>query len=179
MKEFHAQPGDILVYSDAKNDIDRLIQFGEECIRHNKERGQPIAFHVAVALGAFHKIEAIASGVTIDLIDYRQCSVFRPPYNRTKMERALIWAARQKGKLYGWVGDMDQALRDLTFNRVHLPRAFIQWADKKWPYCSYFDAGFMVRAGYNDMVSKEYQIPKWPPPDPEAIFLLVRRWPVK
>lgn len=167
MNNFPAESGDILVYFRDPTTLQRLIITGEE-MEDGKHKIE--AFHVAVALDAFTQIAALGRGITILPME-SGIAICRPPYDSTKVPSALAWARSRVHTPYGWIGILDQALRDLTHDRVHLPAKFMRWVNRKWPYCSVFDAQIVRRAGWNG-------IRRWPPPDPETVWEAVKQYRV-
>lgn len=170
MKQFYCQPGDVLLYDRSNSFTARAIDAGEVLEDGPEDRE---FHHSAIALDPFYKIEADGKHTEIKPIDYGMFATFRPPYDRKKLPVALDWARKtQVGRLYGWIGIVDQILRMLTRNRVHMPRWFIQWTNKLWPYCSPLSTNIMIRAGYNGVLP-------WPPPTPQDIYHGVKQYEVK
>lgn len=163
------RPGDVLIYFKAPNLTTRIIEYGEERIDPGEDR---YAYHVAVALDAFAKIEADGKETEINPIDYGRFEVYRPPYpDPARMSSALLWGCAQRGRLYGWIGIIDQGIRDISGGRLHLPRWFVTWADKRWPYCSTLAQSIISKAGFDG-------IPRWPPPSPEDVYKTVKLYQV-
>ncbi|WAH35060.1 hypothetical protein [Alicyclobacillus dauci] len=163
------EPGDVLVYFKPVNLTTRLIEYGEERIDPGEDR---YAYHVAIALDRYNKVEANGQATEINPIDYDRCEVFRPPYDPAKLPGALAWAHMQVGRLYGWIGIIDQGLRDISGGLLHLPRWFVTWANNRWPYCSTLAQSIMSQAGFDG-------VPNWPPPSPEDVYKTVKQWPVQ
>lgn len=169
MHESFCQAGDVLFYFDAPNVETRLIQFGESIEEHAPG---PWPYHVAIALNATQKIEADGKETAINPIDYGKFVICRPPYDKRKLPKALAWSRRQEGKLYGWFGILDQILRILFRKKGLVPRWLVEWADKRWPYCSYLYQEFAPRAGFTD-------IPVWPPATPADCWIPLRKYTVR
>jgi len=161
------RPGDLLFYFDALG-LERLIQLGEDLEKHSDG---PWPYHCAIALNSTEKLEADFWDTAVNPItDGRPYVVCRPPYpDAVKLARALQWGRGRVGRLYGWVGITDQGLRDLSGGRLHMPRWFIEWVDKLWPYCSTLVESIVSRAGVHD-------IPEWPPPSPADCWLELRSY---
>lgn len=167
MKTF-CKPGDCLIYFKSKSVTAELIRFGERLQDPNEDM---YAFHIAVALDKYRKIETNGAPTEIRTIDYGNFLVFRPPYDSAKLPAALRWIQKLEGRWYGWIGVIDQGMRDLTGGYVHLPRWLITRIDNKWPYCSWEYGEFANRAGFS--------LPMWPPPSPEDVYDAVRQWRVR
>ena len=123
------QPGDVLGYYKANNAYDDLIQwaeYAEDGIRH------PEYYHVAVALDAQRKIEAVEGGVRIDpIVQDGTFNTFRLPVAPTRVAPALAKLERLVGEHYdNWL-IVDDALRYFSLGLtgsecIHLPTAFIR-----------------------------------------------------
>lgn len=161
------KPGDCLVYFKSRTFTADLIRFGEERMDPGEDA---YAFHVAIAMGPYEKIEANGKETSKAPIDYGNFLRFRPPYDPVKLPNAIDWLKSQKGRLYGWIGVIDQGIRDLTYGRLHLPRWLITWINNRWPYCSWEGADFVNKAGF--------KISMYPPPSPEDFYNAVKEWPV-
>jgi len=162
-----AHPGDIILYEKPRDVLEELIEDGERMEDGTHKRW---FYHVAIALGPYDMLEAI-SRVSISPLDYHNCVICRPPYDRTKIHAALRWGKKREGRLYGYIGVVDQALRDLTHDRLHMPKSFIEWMNSRWPYCSVLTSAIARKAGFK-------QIRQWPPPDPEAVWEAVKNYVV-
>lgn len=165
---FPAKRGDLLFFPASPNLVTRLIQFGERLEDGNH---RIVPYHVAIAVSPFEQIAASTHGVAQSEIDYDQVLITRPPYDVDMLTDAIAWLTRQKGRLYGWIGVVDQGLRDATHDVIHLPDALVRWSDRRWPFCSSLAAEFMRRAGYE-------HVRRWPPPDPETLWLETRDYMV-
>jgi len=163
------RPGDVLFYFDAAG-LTRIIQLGEDWEEHSDG---PWPYHVAVALNSTNKLEADFWDTAINPIhDGRTYVVCRPPYSDAgQLARALQWGRGRVGRLYGWVGIIDQGMRDLSRGRIHLPRWFVVWIDSLMPYCSTLTESIVSRAGVHD-------IPEWPPPSPADDWLALKKYRV-
>lgn len=177
MKRFYCQPGDILFYFKSPNLETRLIQIGEDL-----EEGETAIwpYHVAVALTAYVKVEANGKKTDIVPIDYGKFRLCRPPYDPAKINQALGWARTQAGRLYGWIGIADQALRDLSLGKLHLPRGLVQWSDSHWPYCSTLATDTAVRAGFNEQMKKlgKQGLRRWPPNSPADMWKVMKQFEI-
>jgi len=161
MNHWYCKAGDVLLYDRSTSLTSRVIDAGEVIEDGVDDRE---FHHVAIALDPYYKIEADGNKTTIVPIDYGMFATFRPPYDRKKLHDALDWArTTQVGRLYGWVGILDQALRIVSRSRLHLPRWFVQWANARWPYCSPLGTAIMIRAGFNGVLPL-------PPPNPEVVY---------
>jgi len=170
MPGFWCQPGDLLFYFHPTGLGPRLIEIGE----HLEDGPGTDPYHVAIAVGRYDKIEAAGWRTVRASIDYGAGVVCRPPYDTAKLPLAIAWLQRQLGRFYGWLGVVDQGLRDLSRGYVHLPRWLIAWADTRWPFCSTLAADFANRA--------RWAVPQWPPPSPEDLWRLAKPyqvWPEK
>ncbi|WDL98117.1 hypothetical protein [Alicyclobacillus sp. ALC3] len=167
MNAFLCKPGDLLFYFQADNVGEALIQTGEELEEHSDG---PWPWHVAVALGPWTKVEADGKETAIHAIDYHNCVICRPPYESQRaLHYALGWARRQRGRLYGWIGTIDQALRDISGGRLHLPRWFVTWTDKLMPYCSTLAQSITWRAGWR-------AVKAYPPPSPADMWKAAKKY---
>ncbi|MCL6453542.1 MAG: hypothetical protein K6T78_07930 [Alicyclobacillus sp.] len=169
MQPATCRPGDVLFYFDADG-LTRLIEVGESLEEHSEG---PWPYHVAIALGPEDKLEADFWDTVINPIqDGRPYVVCRPPYpNAVLLAQALHWGRGRVGRLYGWVGIVDQALRDISGGRLHLPRWLIKRVDRLMPYCSTLVQSVLARAGVDI-------IPDWPPPSPADVWIALRDYAV-
>ncbi|MFX4302959.1 hypothetical protein ACOJUR_12005 [Alicyclobacillus tolerans] len=164
----YALPGDILFYDRHPDWIDDLIITGER-LEDGLHRIE--AYHVAVALDSYQCVAALARGVSVTPIDYGVITICRPLSQNAQTHQALMWAESKVGTPYGWLGIVDQALRDVSHNLIHLPDALIEWSNQKWPYCSIFATDFLQRAGYEELRD-------FPPPSPEDLWLELKQFRV-
>ncbi len=128
-----AQPGDILLYFRAPNLGTRLIQVGEELEDGVDKR---MAYHVAVAMDQYTKIEANGHSVADAPIDYANCRVFRPPILSQNIHNGLHAVRKLIGQRYDWVLILDDALRYLSHDRVHLPVGYVRSEERRGKVCS-------------------------------------------
>lgn len=163
------EPGDLLIYSKNPDFFDKLVDLGEELEDgvHKVE-----VYHIAVALDRYKKIEALTTDVAVDSIDYGNFVICRPPYDPDNLKEALRWALTQEGKPYGWLGVIDQGLRDISGGLLHFPKWIMIRTNNRWPYCSWLTNRITHRAGWTD-------VPKWPPPSPEDIWLRAKAFLLK
>lgn len=98
-------PGDILFYAK------RAGQLNEEVI--SDWTNSPF-IHVAIAISAVQKIEALAGGIVLTPIDGRAVAAsfsytqHAHPLDTNRLHDALTWLIGQRGNLYGW-GDIANA----------------------------------------------------------------------
>lgn len=98
-------PGDLLFFAK------RAGQLNEEII--STWTDSPFV-HVAIAISAVQKIEALAHGVVLTPIDGRAVAAsysytqHAHPLDPNRLHDALTWLIGQKGNLYGW-GDIANA----------------------------------------------------------------------
>lgn len=98
-------PGDILFYAK------RPGHLNEEVI--SAWTNSPF-IHVAIAISAVQKIEALASGIVLTPLDGRVVAAsfsytqHAHPLDPNRLHDALTWLIGQKGNLYGW-GDIANA----------------------------------------------------------------------
>lgn len=169
MSEFVCNPGDLLFYFRVDDVGEALIIAGEDLEEHS---AGPWPWHVAIALDAWSKIEADGRTTAIHPIDYHNCVVCRPPYpNTQKLNKELGWARKQIGRLYGWIGVIDQGLRDISGGRLHLPRWFVTRVDKLMPFCSTLAQSVTWRSGWHAVVA-------YPPPSPADVWKAAKRYAV-
>jgi hypothetical protein len=99
-------PGDILFYAK------RPGHLNEEVI--SAWTNSPFV-HVAIAISALQKIEALASSVVLTPLDSRAVAAsfsytqHAHPLDPNRLHDALTWLIGQKGNLYGW-GDIVNAV---------------------------------------------------------------------
>jgi len=98
-------PGDLLFFAKRPGYLD------EEAI--SIWTNSPF-IHVAIAISALQKIEALANGVVLTPIDGRAVAAsfsyiqHAHPLDPNRLHDALTWLIGQKGNLYGW-GDIANA----------------------------------------------------------------------
>ncbi len=99
-------PGDILFFAKRPGNLN------EEAI--SAWTNSPF-IHVAIAISALQKIEALANGVVLTPIDGRAVAAsfsytqHAHPLDPNRLHDALTWLIGQKGNLYGW-GDIANAV---------------------------------------------------------------------
>lgn len=138
------QAGDILLYTDHPDWIDRGIQFFEE-LEDGKHKFMP--YHVALALdsttqiAAYRKVEIVPIGY--DGPDYL---VYRPPISPRRREKGLELVKEFNGQSYDYLAIFDDALRYATRNLIHLPVSWIQSTERHMKVCSSLVADYFNEA---------------------------------
>lgn len=167
MSIYIARPGDILMYRHAPNFDTKLIQFGEE-LEDGCEQDE--YYHCAIALNPNTKIEAQGKSVAVDQIDYGNFDVFRPPLMADQISEGLSAVKECIGQRYDWVLIIDDALRYLTRNLIHLPVRYVKSEERKKKICSSLVALYLDAAGWK----KDWSLSV----SPEDVYLAVKDWRV-
>ncbi|MCF8566926.1 hypothetical protein LLE49_19590 [Alicyclobacillus tolerans] len=166
-----AEPGDILLYRKpfAAYIPDIAIDLGEML----EDGPQPkYFFHCAIALNANVKLEADGRRVAVHPIDYGKFEPYRPPIPRGRREKGLQYVETMEGQRYDWIVDIDDGLRYLTHNHVHLPVRWVQNIERHAKNCS-------------DLVGAYFNKVMWGPKhfglntSPEDIWLAVKDYGVR
>lgn len=132
------------MYRYAPNLDTRLIQLGELL-----EDGRPRPYyHTAIALDVNRKIEAQGKTVAITEIDYGNFEPFRPPLTRTQIEEGLSVVLADEGEPYDWPLIIDDGLRYLTHNLVHLPVGWITSEERRKKICSSLVVAYFKASGW-------------------------------
>lgn len=140
----NVQGGDILLYTDHPDWIDRGIQFFER-LEDGKHKFMP--YHTAVALNsttqiaAYHKVEIAPLGY-----DGPDFLVYRPPITPRRRERALEYVKTFNGEPYDYVAIVDDALRYSTHNLLHLPVRWVDSVERHAKVCSSLVADYFNEA---------------------------------
>lgn len=127
-------PGDILFYESKGTLYDRAIEFATH---------SPYV-HVAIAVSAAQKIEALISGIMLTPIDnesaarYWSYTEHVPGYNKVQLSNALNWLMGMKGTAYGWDDVASSLFASMGLN--------IDISDNRWA-CSFLAAEFLINAG--------------------------------
>lgn len=161
------RPGDILLYRKKRTLSTDAIELGEWLEDGAESREY---YHVAIALDAYRKIEADGRSVAINLIDYGNFDAFRLPVNKSRRLWALSRIRNFVGQPYDWWLILDDGLRYLTRNKIHLPVHFIVDEERIKKICV-------------SVARKYINYTKWPNrltrnASPEDIWLLANKWPV-
>lgn len=163
-----ANPGDILLYRKNPSVFDRLIvEFEEKEHRKQKE----YFYHVGIALDSWNTIEADGRYVEVNPIDYERAEIFRPPISQQSINYALNEIRKYIGQRYDWMLILDDALRYITRNLIHLPIGYIRSTERHAKVCStlvrryFFYAGWGLFYGVNE--------------SPEDIWLAIKDYEVK
>jgi hypothetical protein len=171
VKHVDTRLGDLLFYINPSTFAERLVVVGED-LHDGRHEVEP--YHVAVAISPTEEIAALARGVSkVRTVLDSSIVVCRPPYaeNGATLPDALKWLTSELGKLYGWLGVVDQGLIDLTDGVLRFPDATIRRMNREYPYCSVLAAQFCRIAGAPD-------VPHWPPPDPYDLYRWAENWKV-
>jgi len=105
-------PGDILFYTGHGTIYDAAI----EAVTHSQ------LVHVAIAISAVQKIEALSGGVMLTPIDnvaaarYWSYVQHVPNYDRLQFSTALNWLQGMRGTLYGWDDAASALIESWGFN---------------------------------------------------------------
>lgn len=143
-----ANPGDILLYRKDPSVFDGLVdEFEEMEYRKQKE----YFYHVGIALNNFETIEADGRYVEVNPIDYERADIFRPPINQQSINYALGEIRKYIGQSYDWILILDDALRYLTRNLIHLPVRYIRSRERHAKVCSTLVAKYLGYAGWGPL----------------------------
>lgn len=168
---FRCRPGDVLLYPlvGFRHPTEDAISLGEYL--EDGPQGR-YYYHVAIALNDSEKIEADGRYVAIHPIDYGNPDVFRPPASVIKIGSAL-WKIRNwfLGQRYDWWLIIDDGLRALSRDYVHLPVAFINSRERHEKVCSSLAAVYLKLLGIK--VKKNKRRP-WARATPQDIRLSMR-----
>ncbi len=169
--------GDILLYYHSPDLIDRGIDFFE-WFEHPY---QPLYFyHAAVALSHDRQIEAFRH-VEIRAIPYtdRPFMIFRPPICDSVIDKGLDHIQRYVGQSYDYTVIVDDALRYVSHNRIHLPVSWIESDERKEKDCSALVVKYLVatrmlkalRSSHNNLTLDRNA-------SPEDLYILLRSYKV-
>lgn len=131
-------PGTALFYFRATQFDERLVDEGEEW---QDPKAPRYYYHVAVALDAKEKIEALGIGVCRDNIVYDGAfDAISPPVDPKKKNEALAKLLTLVGQRYDWWEDLDDALRIISYKLfghewVHLPVKLIRSTARREKNC--------------------------------------------
>jgi len=158
--------GDILMYFRSPNAIDLGIDLFEWFKRH----GDPTYFyHTSVAVDCRDQIEA-ARRIRISPITTADTYlIFRPPVPQQDVRNALGKLRKRIGQRYGYLLIIDDALKYLSRDRVHLP----DWLMTHYHLddCSALVAEYFGYAQWGPELGRSAS--------PQDVWRAVRRWPVK
>lgn len=171
MQFIDIREGDILLYRKGGHVSEALIDFGEELEDGIQAREY---YHVAVACNSQLKIEAngFEPVCITNIIDDGTFDVFRPQIPISRIRDGLYALRKLEGQKYDWWTIADEALRDLTFNLIHLPENFINDEERRRKICSTLVAFYFRKCEWG-------VLKRWPKPSPEDIYLLVKEYQVK
>lgn len=160
--------GDILLYYRGGGLSKELIEAGEYL-----EDGAGHYYHCAIAINSQLKIEAngFEPVQECNIVYDGTFDVFRPPIPVSRIRESLAIVRQYRGQHYDWWLIIDEGLRDLSDNRIHLPERFIRSEERKKKICSTFVAAYFKQAQWG-------YLKRWPKPTPEDIGLLVMDYPV-
>lgn len=158
--------GDILLYYGDPNYIDRGIQWFEQI----EDPGDDIyVYHVAIAVSAFEQIAADRRVELRPITLERAFIVCRPDIPKGRVDVALgKLRAKMLGKVYGYMLIVDDALRDISRNRLHLPKWFMRLF--RGPDCSWLAALFWRFALWGPKLGRNVS--------PQDILRIARPWQV-
>lgn len=158
--------GDILLYYGDPNIIDEGIQWFERL----EDPGDDIyVYHCAIAVSAFEKIEADRRVEERAITLERPFIVCSPPIPKGRVDVALgKLRAKMLGKVYGYVLILDDALRYLSGNRIHLPERLMKRFRE--PDCSWLVALFWRFALWGPKLGRNVS--------PQDILRVARPWQV-
>lgn len=167
MSEFFCKPGDLLFYSRTPNLSTRLIEYGERM----EDPGQSVyVYHVAIALGAYDKLEADGHSVAINPIDYGKFEACRPPMSPARINRGLAKVCTYVGQRYDWPLIVDDGLRYATHNVIHLPVAYIRSQERHEKICSTLVAKYFAACPWGAALGRNAS--------PQDIYEVVKDYPV-
>jgi hypothetical protein len=161
------EPGDILLYRKLRNRNTEFIRFLERI-----ENGPQVReyYHVAIALDSHSKIEANGNKVCIVPIGYGSFDIFRPPIPPEQRDAALDVIKGLAGEPYDWSLVIDDVLRCLTLNLVHLPVALVQAEELHKKTCTSLVVDYLWVAKWGKTWNLNVS--------PEDIYFLVKNYPV-
>lgn len=163
--------GDVLLYKVPRGHwytkvFEGLIVDGEklEDGKHKQEY-----YHIAVAISDKQKIEANGVDVAIDDIEYDgSFDSYTMPFSQEKIEEALEYIKGFQGEPYDWTLIVDDALRYLSDNILHLPLELVAEKEKYEKICSTFAVIYLIKLG----LIKQEDIHKYY--SPEDDYLLIK-----
>lgn len=165
---FTCQPGDVLLYRKDPSLFDRLVDEFEEAERPKQKK---YFYHCGIALNQFETIEADGRYVEVNPIDYERAEIFRPPISQQSINYALSEIRRYIGQRYDWMLIIDDALRYLTRNLIHLPVGYIRSIERHAKVCSSLVAKYFFYSGWEQFYGVNES--------PEDIWLAVKDYEVK
>lgn len=140
------EAGDILLYRHAPTITTRLIELGE-VLEDGKQSHE--YYHVAIALSSIRKIEANGNRVQIAPVNNGGIyDVYRPPLSSFQIHMGLAHVKAMEGQRYDWLLIVDDALRYLTHNLVHLPVRWVKRNERYMKICSTLAAEYLKAAKF-------------------------------
>jgi hypothetical protein len=139
------QSGDILLYRKSPTLFEQLVEDFEQ-FEDGRQRYQ--FYHCGIALDTWNTIEADGRRVNVNPIDYEKASIFRPPIQNPDINYALGKIRKFIGQRYDWMLILDDAIRYLTHNKIHLPAKYIRSTERHAKVCSTLVARYFYFAGW-------------------------------
>ncbi len=163
-----AHEGDLLFYYRVKNPYEEAVDVGEYFELGHQSR---YYYHVAIALSSAEKVEADGHFVAKHRLIYNGAfDIFRPP--APYRERGINAILAEVGERYDWWLDIDDGLRYLTRDRIHLPVEFIRNRERKEKQCVTLALRYLALAGYQ----APFRLGR--NSSPQDVYRAVKKWKV-
>lgn len=164
--------GDILLYYKPENILEGLVQVGEHLEdedRFENKNTKKTYYHVSIAIDDKFEVGTNGTKVHDKSIDYTQPrDVIRLLASENEIEIAMMYIESFIGQKYDWTLIIDDALRYLTRNLIHLPPSWIVEREKHEKICTTFVEKYLNKLGYT--ANKGYH------ESPEDIYFDFRKY---
>ncbi|GMA60073.1 hypothetical protein NZD89_10885 [Alicyclobacillus fastidiosus] len=161
------QQGDILMFRRLQTLEVREIDW----IERLKDGRQPyIYYHCSVVVDENTQIESDGKMVITNTIPSGGFDAFRPPILPENRQRGVEQVKKLVGQKYDWVLIVDDALRALTHNLLHLPIKFVAREERYRKICSTIVVAYLNAAGWNHGLTQNAL--------PEDIYIVLRNYQV-
>lgn len=159
---YSAEPGDILLYRTLHTLGVGAIDIVEEL----KDGRQPrLYYHCAIAVDAQSIIESNGRTVLIKQIPPAGFDVFRPPLAVGAREEGLSCIRALAGQKYDCIVVIDDVLRALTRNLLHLPASVVESQERHRKICSSLVVCYLEASAWHHGLNQNAL--------PEDIYLLL------
>ncbi|MFB5189927.1 hypothetical protein [Alicyclobacillus fastidiosus] len=161
------QQGDILLFRTLQTLEVREIDW----IERLQDGKQPYTYyHCSVVVDEHTQIESNGKTVRINAIPSGGFDAFRPPISLEGRQRGIEQLTKLVGQTYDWVLIVDDVLRALTHNLLHLPIKFVAREERYRKICSTVVVAYLNAAGWNHGLTLNAL--------PEDIYIVLRNYQV-
>lgn len=162
------QPGDILMFRE----LDTLEVREIDWIERLKDGQQPyLYYHCSIVVDKDTLMESNGYKVVLRRTPSTGFDAFRPPLSLDKRRQAIEQLKGLIGQKYDWVLIVDDVLRALTHNVIHLPGGLVAREERYRKICSTLVVRYLNFAGWNQ---KQLTLNALP----EDIYLALRDYQV-